>query len=84
MDFLNHTSKIVTQEDGSISLREEAYLLASLDYIRILSQRAPYPYPIFPLVSFQLIGFLEPQMEGGNLKLRNETIICVGTFLLDL
>ncbi|XP_073266572.1 uncharacterized protein [Populus alba] len=30
-DFLNHTSKMVTQEDGSISLHEEAYLLASLD-----------------------------------------------------
>jgi hypothetical protein len=58
---------MVTQEDGSISLREEAYLLASLDE---LSQSivAPYPYHLFPFMSFQLIGFLEPQMDGGNLK----------------
>jgi hypothetical protein len=62
---------MVTQEDGSISLLEEAYLLASLDE---LSQSIgapypyPYPYPLFPFMSFQLIGFLEPQMDGGNLK----------------
>ncbi|CAK7322658.1 unnamed protein product [Dovyalis caffra] len=61
-DFLNHTWKMVTQRDGSISLREGSFLLASLN--RIEAAYRAYKMECETCVSLPVVWQLEIVFEN--------------------